>query len=58
MKMVGDNGQSTRHGRSTELEVPRSLLGRFGRSEHKARESMSVDDCRRAKEGSSVGAFE
>lgn len=44
VKVISDDRESTRHGRSTELEMPRPLLGSLSGSQDESRESMSVDD--------------
>lgn len=45
MKMVGNDGQRAPSCDPAELEMSSSLLGRLCRTQHEARESMSVDDC-------------
>ena len=57
MEMISDDGESTRHGRSTKLEMPRSLLGSLSGSQDESRESMSVDDCQKEINESSVTVF-
>lgn len=48
VKVISHDSECARHGRSAQLEMSRPLVRRLGWREHKARESVSVDDCGRA----------